>query len=73
LATPFGGKINFDGFHGGAMFNEASIANDVLIDLSGLAHADLSEYGDSNLVRALRRFLAAGKEADVIADWNEGI
>jgi len=55
------------------MFNEASIANDVLIDLSGLAHADLSEYGDSNLVRALRRFLAAGKEADVIADWNEGI
>lgn len=55
------------------MSNEASNASDVPIDLSGRSLSDLSEYGDSNLLRALRRFLAADNEANVIAEWNEGI
>jgi hypothetical protein len=55
------------------MSNEAGSASDVPIDLSGWSLSDLSEYGDSNLLRALRRFLAADNEASVIAEWNEGI
>jgi hypothetical protein len=52
--------------------DESNNASDVLIDLSGLSLADLPESADSRLVRALRRFLAADDEADVIAEWNEG-
>jgi FXSXX-COOH protein len=55
------------------MSNEASIADDVLIDLSGVSLSDLPEYGDSHLLRAIRRRLAADNEANVIAEWNEGI
>jgi hypothetical protein len=51
------------------MSGESAIAQDVLIDASGLSPDDLSEFADSCLVRALRRFLAAGDESDVIAEW----
>jgi FXSXX-COOH protein len=53
------------------MADESSIASDVLIDVSDLSLADLPENGDSSLLRALRRVLAAGDEADVIAEWNQ--
>jgi FXSXX-COOH protein len=56
-----------------AMSNEAGIASDVFIDLSGVSLSDLPEYGDSRLLRALRRRLADDNEANVIAEWNEGI
>lgn len=55
------------------MSDESNISNDILIYLSGLALGDLPEEGDSSLFRALRRFLAAGAEVDVIAEWNERI
>ena len=55
------------------MSNESSIASDVLIDLSEVSLSALPECGDSNLLRALRRRLAADNEANVIAEWNEGI
>jgi hypothetical protein len=51
------------------MSGESAIVQDVLIDASGLSLDDLSEFGDSCLVRALRRFLAAGDESDVVAEW----
>jgi hypothetical protein len=51
------------------MSDESAIVQDVLIDVSGLSLDDLSEFADSCLVRALRRFLAAGDESDVIAEW----
>ena len=51
------------------MSDESGIVQDVLIDVSGLSLADLSEIADSCLVRALRRFLSAGDEGDVIAEW----
>jgi FXSXX-COOH protein len=54
------------------MSDESSIARDVLIDVSGLSLADLPGNGDSGLLRALRRFLSAGDEAGVIAEWNQG-
>jgi hypothetical protein len=54
------------------MSDNPNISNDVRIDLSGLTLGDLPEDGDSSLLRALRRFLSAGDEADVIAEWNEG-
>ena len=53
------------------MSDESKISSDVLIGLAGLALGDLPKNGDSSLVRALRRFLAAGDEADVIAEWNQ--
>lgn len=73
FAARFDGKINLGGFRGGPMSNEAGNASDVPIDLSGRSLSDLSEYGDSHLLRALRRFLAADNEASVVAEWNEGI
>jgi hypothetical protein len=51
------------------MSDESIILSDVLIDLSDLSLDDLPKYGDSSLIRALRRFLAVGDEADVIAEW----
>jgi FXSXX-COOH protein len=52
------------------MSDKPNVASDVLLDLPGLSLADLSERGDSVLIRALRRFLAADDEADVVAQWN---
>jgi hypothetical protein len=51
------------------MSDESVIVSDALIDVSGLSLDDLPEYGDSSLIRALRRFLTVGDEADVIAEW----
>lgn len=53
------------------MSDESNMSSDVLINLVGLALEDLPENGDSSLVRALRRFLAAADEDDVIAEWNQ--
>jgi FXSXX-COOH protein len=55
------------------MSDESSIARDVLIDVSGLSLADLPGNGDTSLLRALRRFLSAGDEAGVIAEWNQRV
>ena len=55
---------------GEAMSDKPNVASDVLLDLPTLSLADLSEKGDSVLIRALRRILAADDEADVVAEWN---
>jgi len=52
------------------MSDKPNVASDVLLDLPTLSLADLSEKGDSVLIRALRRILAADDEADVVAEWN---
>ena len=54
------------------MSSEPVIASDVLIDLSDMSLAGLPEDGDSCLLRALSRILAADDESDVIAEWNNG-
>jgi len=41
------------------MSDESNMSSDVLIGLVGLALEDLPENGNSSLVCALRRFLAA--------------
>jgi hypothetical protein len=53
------------------MSDESNISSDVLIGLAGLSLGDLPENGDSSLVRALRRFLAADDEVGVVAEWNQ--
>jgi hypothetical protein len=55
------------------MADEPSIARDVLIDVSQIALTDLPEGADTGLYRALRRFLAAGDEADAIAEWSSAL
>jgi hypothetical protein len=51
------------------MSDETIIANDVLIDLSGLSLDDLPEFPGSRLLGALRRILSAPDESDVVAEW----